>query len=136
MRFSLRTLVALTVVGPPLLAGIWLWGSDILLAIMMLVAVLLAIGMLLLILAIPLAIPFALAGLFWLIQKGIIWLVGKVFEERQDADSMPASWDQCMASKYGPFGPRQLAVILALGCAMLAILISGFAVVCYFVGWM
>src|SRR4029078_7269739 len=104
MRFSLRTLVALTVVGPPLLAGIWLWGSDILLAIMMVVSVLLAIVMLLLILAIPLAIPFALAGLFWLIQKGIIWLVGKVFEERQDADSMASSWDQRTASNTGTCG--------------------------------
>jgi len=69
MRFSLRALVGLTVVGPPLLAGLWLWHHDILVVLAMLAIVLLAMAVVFLFLAIPFAIPFALAGLFWLITK-------------------------------------------------------------------
>jgi hypothetical protein len=81
MRYSLRSLVMATLVTPPLLAAIWFWGELALYVLVGILGLLLYLAVLLAILAVPLAIPFALAGLFCLVQKGILWLVSKVFNE-------------------------------------------------------
>jgi hypothetical protein len=64
------------------MAAIWFWGEPALYVLVGILGLLLYLAVLLAILAIPLAIPFALAGLFCLVQKAILWLVRKVFEER------------------------------------------------------
>ena len=82
MRFSLRALLIATLIAPPLLAAIWFWGEHALDVLAEILLLLIYIAVLLMVFALPLAIPFALAWLFCLVQGAIIWLVGKVFEER------------------------------------------------------
>jgi hypothetical protein len=69
MRYSLRTLVALTAAGPPVLAVIWFWGVPVLVVLSTLASFMFVATPTLLF---PLAFPLALGWAFSLIAKLLI----------------------------------------------------------------
>jgi hypothetical protein len=79
MRYRLRTLVILTALGPPVLAGLWFCGRylpDVLMALVLLSAALVmgSIAIMLLIAAV-LSVPLLIGWVFSLIANGLIRLL-------------------------------------------------------------
>jgi len=73
MQFRLRTLVLLTAIAPPILAASWFWGWALLIAIWLSGLILIELVAVLLSAPLPILAFLAVAWLFSLIAKALLY---------------------------------------------------------------